>query len=43
MGELTIPELNLKGNDEISSVSESFNRMHRSLVNAFSMLDDDDD
>ncbi len=43
MGELNIPELSLKGNDEVSSVSESFNRMHRSLVNAFSMLDDDDD
>lgn len=42
MGELTIPELKLKGNDEITSVSESFNRMHRSLVNAFSMLDDND-
>lgn len=43
MGELTIPELNLKGHDEITSVSESFNRMHRSLVNAFSMLDDDEE
>ena len=42
MGELSIPELSLKGNDEVTSVSESFNRMHRSLVNAFSMLDDDD-
>jgi len=43
MGELTIPELKLKGHDEITSVSESFNRMHRSLVNAFSMLDDNDE
>ena len=43
MGELSIPELNLKGNDEVTSVSESFNRMHRSLVNAFNMLDDDND
>ena len=42
MGELMIPELNLKGHDEISSVCESFNRMHRSLVNAFSLLDDDE-
>ena len=41
MGELDIPELTLKGNDEVCSVSESFNRMHRSLVNAFAMLDDD--
>ena len=42
MGELTIPELNLKGNDEVCSASESFNRMHRSLVNAFTMLEDDE-
>lgn len=40
MGELTISELDVKGNDEIASVSQSFNRMHRSLINAFSMLDD---
>jgi protein-histidine pros-kinase len=42
MGELNIAELDVKGNDEIASVSQSFNRMHRSLINAFSMLDDAD-
>jgi HAMP domain-containing protein len=42
MGDLSIAELNIKGNDEIASVSQSFNRMHRSLLNAFSMLDDAD-
>ncbi|MDD1608607.1 MAG: DUF3365 domain-containing protein [Methylococcaceae bacterium] len=42
MGELNIAELNVKGNDEIASVGQSFNRMHRSLINAFSMLDDAD-
>jgi methyl-accepting chemotaxis protein len=42
MGELDIAELNVKGNDEIASVGQSFNRMHRSLINAFSMLDDND-
>jgi len=43
MGDLTIPELNLKGNDEVCSASESFNRMHRSLINAFNMLDEEDE
>ncbi len=43
MGELEIDELEIKGNDEVSSASQSFNRMHRSLVNAFEMLEDDDD
>lgn len=43
MGELEIKELNIKGNDEVASTSLSFNRMHRSLVNAFEMLEDDDD
>jgi protein-histidine pros-kinase len=42
MGELEIAELNVKGNDEIASVGQSFNRMHRSLINAFSMLDEAD-
>jgi len=40
MGDLNIAELTFTGNDEISSVSQSFNRMHRSLLNAFRMLDD---
>lgn len=43
LGELNVAELTVKGNDEIASVGQSFNRMHRSLINAFSMLDDDDD
>jgi protein-histidine pros-kinase len=42
MGELNIDELKVNGNDEIASVSQSFNRMHRSLNNAFTMLDDAD-
>lgn len=42
MGDLEIAELDVKGNDEIASVGQSFNRMHRSLINAFTMLDDDD-
>ena len=42
MGELNIAELAVNGNDEIASVSQSFNRMHRSLINAFNMLDDND-
>ena len=43
MGELDLPELNLKGHDEVSSASDSFNRMHRSLVNAFHMLEENDE
>ncbi len=43
MGELDVAELSLKGNDEVSSLSQSFNRMHRSLVNAFDMLEDKND
>lgn len=43
MGELDIEELPIKGNDEVASVSQSFNRMHRSLVNAFEMIEDDGD
>jgi len=43
MGELEIDELKIVGNDEVASASQSFNRMHRSLVNAFTMLEEDDD
>lgn len=43
MGELNIAEIQVNGNDEIASVSQSFNRMHRSLINAFTMLDDADE
>jgi protein-histidine pros-kinase len=42
MGALTAKELDIQGNDEISSLGQSFNRMHRSLANAVSMLEDDD-
>jgi len=42
MGEMNIAEISLKGNDEIASLSQSFNRMHRSLINAFTMIDDAD-
>lgn len=41
-GTLDLPELELKGKDEISSLGRSFNRMQRSLKNAMSLLDDDD-
>ena len=42
MGNLTIEELKVKGNDEVASIGRSFNRMHRSLNNALKMLDEDD-
>lgn len=37
-GELDLPPLAVKGNDEISAVTASFNRMHTSLLKAFEML-----
>jgi protein-histidine pros-kinase len=37
-GELDLPPLTVKGNDEISAVTASFNRMQTSLVKAFEML-----
>lgn len=43
MGNLEVDELNIKGKDEIASVGQSFNRMHRSLINAFNMLDSEED
>ncbi len=43
MGNLEAEELDIKGKDEIASVGQSFNRMHRSLVNAFNMLDSEND
>ncbi len=39
MGEEDVPELELRGRDEIGSLSRSFNRMRRSLENAMRMLD----
>jgi methyl-accepting chemotaxis protein len=40
LGNLNVEELAVKGNDEISSLGRSFNRMHRSLSNAVQMLDE---
>lgn len=37
-GELDVPELPVSGKDEIAEVTVSFNRMYRSLVKAFGML-----
>lgn len=37
-GEVDMPLLEVKGKDEISQVTESFNRMHTSLVKMFEML-----
>ena len=42
MGNLNVEELQIKGSDEVASLGRSFNRMHRSLVNALKMLDEDD-
>lgn len=39
-GELHIPELTVKGADEISHLTASFNRMYLSLVKAIRMLED---
>lgn len=38
VGELDIPELPVKGKDEISVLAGSFNRMRRSLITAMKML-----
>lgn len=40
LGDLSVEELAIKGNDEIASLGRSFNRMHRSLNNAVKMLDE---
>ena len=37
-GEIDLPQLEIKGKDEIAEVTASFNRMHTSLVKAFEML-----
>jgi HAMP domain-containing protein len=37
-GEIDLPQLEVRGKDEISEVTASFNRMHTSLVKAFEML-----
>ncbi|MCW5745585.1 MAG: DUF3365 domain-containing protein [Alphaproteobacteria bacterium] len=38
MGNMDAPEIEVRGRDEIASLSESFNRMRRSLANAMKML-----
>jgi methyl-accepting chemotaxis protein len=38
-GETDLPELEVKGRDEIADVTSSFNRMHVSLAKALKMLD----
>ena len=40
MGGTELPEFEPKGNDEITSLAQSFNRMRRSLGSAINMLDD---
>ena len=39
-GNLDVPELPVKGNDELSALADSFNRMHRSLSKAMKLLDE---
>jgi protein-histidine pros-kinase len=39
-GELDVPELPVKGSDEISALTGSFNRMYLSLIKAIRMLED---
>ena len=38
-GDLSVPELDVKGSDEISQLAQSFNRMYLSLVKAIRMLE----
>jgi protein-histidine pros-kinase len=40
MGALNVEELEITGSGEISTLSQSFNRMHRSLASAVKMLDE---
>lgn len=40
MGNMDAPEFSATGTDEIGSLSQSFNRMRRSLVNAMKMLNE---
>ncbi len=42
MGALNVEELPVKSKDEISSLTRSINRMHRSLSNALKMLEEND-
>jgi protein-histidine pros-kinase len=38
-GNMDTPELQVSGNDEIATLARSFNRMHRSLLNAMKMIE----
>lgn len=40
MGKLDAPELVIDSNDELATLSQSFNRMRRSMDNAMKMIDD---
>jgi len=40
-GQLDVPELPVRGKDEISVLAAAFNRMHRSVVAAMKMLEDE--
>jgi protein-histidine pros-kinase len=42
LGDLEVPELPVKGKDEIADLAGAFNRMRRSLVHAMRMLGDQD-
>ena len=35
-----LPELEVRGKDEMSALADSFNRMHRSLSKAMKLLDE---
>lgn len=39
-GNLAVPELAVKGSDEVAVLADAFNRMHRSLVKAMKMLEE---
>jgi protein-histidine pros-kinase len=39
LGNMTAPEVKVRGHDEIASLAESFNRMRRSLANAMNLLE----
>jgi HAMP domain-containing protein len=39
-GNLDVPELPVKGKDEVSALADSFNRMYRSLVKAIKMIEE---
>jgi protein-histidine pros-kinase len=40
-GQLDVPELPVRGKDEISMLAAAFNRMHRSVTAAMKMLEDE--